>query len=107
MLDGVNKKTIIQLVVIVAAFAAAGLVLYNGLFKGNGNTAPGFVDTSTNAGQEILPYGDTPLEIQFKALDPKRFQYNQIEYQKLNPQNDVGIPPDSLITPIESASPAK
>jgi hypothetical protein len=105
MFDGMNKKTIIQLVVIVAAFGACGLVLYNGLFKGqsspsaaNMSTPIGFPGVTADINQDILPYGDN-LDFS-KALDSKRFQYNQIEYQKLNPQNEVGISPDSLITPL-------
>jgi hypothetical protein len=100
-----NKKTIIQLVIIVVAFGAAGVVLYNGFFN-NGNSGPQagiigspFHSASTSV-QSILPYGDTPLDIKFKeVLDPNRFQYNQIDYPKLDPKNDVGISPDNLIIP--------
>ena len=98
-----NKKTIIQLVINVVAFGAAGLVLYNGLFNSNNSALPVGVSGATPqsvSSQNILPYGDTPLDIQFKqVLDPNRFQYNQIDYPKLDPKNDVGISPDSLIIP--------
>lgn len=120
MFNGVNKKTIIQLVIIVVAFLAAGLVLYNGFFNNSNNAAsqtgmPGgslqsssssvsmFMPASTSSSsstptQSILPYGET---LDFgKVLDSKRFQYNQINYPQLDPQNEVGIFPDSLITPL-------
>jgi hypothetical protein len=91
-----NKKTIIQLVIIVVAFGAAGLILYNGFFSNN-NAAVVPSGTSQPApAQNILPYGDT---LNFSALDPNRFQYNQISYPQLDPKNDVGISPDSLIIP--------
>ena len=97
-----NKKTIIQLVIIVVAFGAAGLVLYNGLFKSN-SSAPqtgmfgGISQSTSTPAQSILPYGST-LDFS-KVLDPNRFQYNQISYPLLDPQNDVGIPPGNLIAP--------
>ncbi len=95
-----NKKTIIQLVIIVVAFGAAGLVLYNGFFNNNNAALVSSTPSQPEAVQDILPYGDTPLDIQFKeVLIPNRFQYNQISYPQLDPQNEVGIPPDSLIIP--------
>jgi hypothetical protein len=101
-----NKKTIIQLVIIVVAFGAAGLVLYNG-FYGNNNAPvqPAGGIPSLPTAQEILPYGKT-LDFS-KALDPNRFQYNQINYSQLDPQNEVGISQDSLIVPPPVAQPAK
>lgn len=125
MPEGLNKKTIIQLVVILVAFGIAGVVLYNGFFKGNNNAAlpggtPGALTpggnastggiggnsgTSTPSAQtsgEILPYGDT---LDFSAaINPIRFQYDQIVYQKLYPANDVGISPENLIIPASAAS---
>jgi hypothetical protein len=96
-----NKKTIIQLVIIVVAFGAAGLVLYNGLFKSGGGTISPLAEvensSASSTSQAILPYGGT-LDFS-KVLDPNRFQYNEIDYQQLDPQSDVGVPVDNLITP--------
>ncbi len=93
-----NKKVIIQIVVIVGAFAAAGLVLYNGLFKDSSSSvvAPASV-AQDNA--KILPYGST---LDFNSPLYKRdFQFNSISYDELNPQQEVGLPNDSeLITPL-------
>ncbi len=91
-----NKKTIIQLVIIVVAFGAAGLVLYNGLFSNSSAPIPAASSQAASV-KNILPYGDT-LDFS-KALDSNRFQYNQIVYPQLVPQNDVGISPDALIVP--------
>jgi hypothetical protein len=114
MFNGLNKKTIIQLVVIVVAFGAAGLVLYNGFFSNNNASSSAVVSdvpfqsmstsTSTSA-QSILPYGDT-LDFS-KVLDSTRFQYNQIDYPQIDPQNDVGISQDSLITPAPATQQAQ
>lgn len=130
MPEGLNKKTIIQLIVILVAFGIAGVVLYNGFFKGNNNAAlqsvslnnsaqtpggalpaggiggiAGASDVNTPSAQtsgEILPYGDT---LDFSAaINPIRFQYDQIVYQKLDPKNDVGISPESLVIPASAAS---
>ena len=101
-----NKKTIIQLIIIVVAFGAAGLVLYNGFYGNNGPAqSVGGAPSLSAVAQAILPYGKT-LDFS-KALDPKRFQYNQINYSQLDPQNEVGISQDSLIVPPPAAQPAK
>jgi len=102
-----NKKTIIQLVIIVVAFGAAGLVLYNGFF-GNNNVAVqpvGGGSSLSTTTPDILPYGSA-LDFS-KVLDPNRFQYNQISYPQLDPQNEVGISPDSLIVPSPITQPAQ
>jgi hypothetical protein len=100
-----NKKTIIQLVIIVVAFGAAGLILYNGFFN-NSSSSPqagiaGSSQSASSSAQGILPYGDT-LDFS-KTLDSNRFQYNQITYPQLDPQNDVGISPENLVIPAPVA----
>jgi hypothetical protein len=95
-----NKKTIIQLVIIVVAFGVAGVVLYNGFFK-TASVPLNLVATSaTTAGASgaILPNGES-LDFS-KAIDPKRFQYNQITYTQLDPKNDLGILKENLVIPL-------
>lgn len=125
-----NKKQKIQIIVIVVAFAGAGLVLYNGLFKKAsqpqpallaGTTTPGIASSGTSgigvpgtatpgvvaggtaapavssldASQDILPYGGV-LDFN-QAILPGRFQYNIVQYPKLDPATDVGTAQDNLI----------
>lgn len=92
-----NKKTIIQLVIIVVAFGAAGVVLYNGFFSGGSPAVNQTGATASTTTQDILPYGEN-LDFS-QALNPKRFQYNQLVYPVLDPKNDVGISEQNLITP--------
>jgi Flp pilus assembly protein CpaB len=101
-----SKKTIIQLVVIIVAFGAAGVVLYNGFFN-NAALQTGIAGGTAQATstKSILPYGDT-LDFS-KALNSNRFQYNQIDYPQLKLQNDVGISQNSLITPTPVNQPAQ
>jgi flagellar basal body-associated protein FliL len=94
-----NKKTIIQLVIIVVAFGAAGVVLYNGFFQGGVSHSPqdqGMGGASSTP-QEILPYGNN-LDFNH-TVNSNRFLYNQISFPQVNPQQDVGIPVGSLIPP--------
>jgi len=99
-----NKKTIIQLVVIIGAFIAAGFVLYEGGLFGGGSpaSAPGATPAAlSGAPKDVLPYGDT-LDFS-KVIDPTRFQYDLVQYPKLDSQNDVGIPEAAIITPPSSS----
>lgn len=90
-----NKKTIIQLVVIIGAFLGAGLVLYNGLFKDSIRpTSSSSSMTTAQGNQNILPYGDS---LDFSVLDKQNLLYKQMEYPKLDAKNDFGIPEDELI----------
>ncbi len=105
-----DKKQIIQISVIVIAFGAAGLVLYNGLFKNNssGPELVGNMASSTGASiaagqaiqnaKQILPNGDT---LDFSVLrnpNGPQLHFNQIIYPQLNPALDVGVNENNLIS---------
>jgi hypothetical protein len=100
-----NKKTIIQIVIIIVAFGAAGLVLYNGFFNSNNSAGLSAAPVQSATTQNIFPYGET-LDFS-RALDFNRFQYNQIVYPQLDPQKDVGISQDSLIISLPVAKPGQ
>jgi Flp pilus assembly protein CpaB len=89
-----NKKTIIQLVIIVVAFGAAGVVLYNVFFQGGANN-PSQNQGYSSTLQGILPYGNN-LDFS-QALNSNRFQYNQVVFPQVDPKKDVGIPVSDLI----------
>ena len=94
-----NKKTIIQIVVIVGAFGASAVVLYNGLFK-NASQVP-LNGTPTAASQDkILPFGDS-FNYQFIAeLKAKNFIFGAVNYPKVDPTTDIGKDRlDQLISP--------
>ena len=98
-----NKKTIIQVVVIVGALAASGIVLYNG-FAGGGTpslTGPGSASSTPGSGN-ILPYGTT---FDFKKLDDMKeqdFQFGVVPYPTVNPPVEVGKDSVSdLVKPIQ------
>lgn len=93
-----NKKQIIQILVIVGAFAGAFFILYsNGVFGGSTNQAVQ-VSQGTKSLQPILEYGNT---LEFKdAIKPDRYDYYQITLPKVQPQADVGVDVGSLIKPI-------
>jgi hypothetical protein len=92
-----NKKQIIQIVVIVGAFAAAGVVLYNGGLFGSSPQAALTQNAPVVAQsqQEILPFGPT---LDFKSvIDPKRFNYNQVIFPQVSSQTGIGVSVDNLI----------
>jgi hypothetical protein len=93
-----NKKQIIQLVIIVTAFFAAGLILYNGFFKNPNNAAlteAAGVGNLEQGPQAVLPNGD---KLDFNVLKKQNLLYNQASYPKLDPNSDYGIPLESLFS---------
>lgn len=107
-----NKKQIIQISVIVVAFLAAGYILYSGgLFGSNATWHGSSASLSVGAGLgpglgagqssgDVLPYGNIlqdPKDFD-KVINHNRFQYDLIQYPKLDPQNEVGVPENSVIT---------
>jgi hypothetical protein len=95
-----NKKLIIQLVIISAAFIGAGVVLYNGFFKNNNTSALVPAQRAALAVPQnqsaVLPYGN---KLDFSVLTKQNLFYNQVSYPLLDPANDYGIPEPNLITP--------
>lgn len=92
-----NKKVIIQIVIILAGFIGAGMVLYNGFFKGNSTSSTLKLESEPIAGigqEAILPYGAT---LDFNILKKQNLFFNQVIYPKLDPNNDYGISPENLI----------
>lgn len=102
-----NKKTIIQIVVIVVAFGGAGMVLYNGFGKKTtSSSSDEAVYLSASKSQEkVLPYGET---FNLKQVLTKRpFQFAGDVTEKLNPNSEVGIPESSIIISRPSATSGK
>ena len=93
-----NRKTIIEIVIAVAAFSASGVVLYRGL-----HTAPPPaqqpVAATPQSTASILPYGSN---LNFDILRKQGFEFNAYNYPKLEPSTDVGVPVDTLIQPAPS-----
>ena len=100
----------IQVAVIVVAFAASGFVLYNGL-KGSSPSpssplspqagvmpaAGGALGATTTAtsNQALLPYGpdlQSTLNSLLSSMQQQDFKFGIMQYPKLDPQNDVGVP---------------
>jgi hypothetical protein len=94
-----NKKLIIQIVVIAVAFGASGFVLYNGFFKNSGTPAVLSLTggaPSTGQDEAILPLGTS---LDFSVLKKQNLQFGNMQYPKLDPTT-VGIPENQLIKPI-------
>jgi flagellar basal body-associated protein FliL len=92
-----NKKLIIQLIVIAFCFAAAGLVLYNGFFKNNlpAVSTQAVVSNLPNQQQQVLPYGNT---LDFSQLNKFDQQYNSVSQPSLD-TGQVGVPLQNLFAP--------
>lgn len=107
-----NKKLLVQLIIIIVAFTGSGLVLYNGFFKNNNKPALGqsyngplknniaaLGQSAAPAGgsqapEGILPYGNN---LDFSILKQQTFYYNQVQYPTLGQSNSIGIPEENLI----------
>jgi len=104
-----NKKTIIQLVIISAGFLGTAIVLYNGFFgKAQQQIDTGLVSNvnmGENSGEvdiagapeKILPYGET-LDFD-KVLTRQRLKHGIVNFPILNEAMEVGIAEDELIKP--------
>ena len=99
-----NKKQTIQIVIIVVVFLGAGIILYyGGIFGTSGSLGRVLIPTisptpatAVTAGRDILPSGD-PLNFS-KAIYPNRFQYNIIEYPKVDAKSEIGVNVYDLVT---------
>jgi hypothetical protein len=106
-----NRKKLIQIIVIVGGFAASGAIIYNGFFKSSGSTpvlvnqnlpqnqtsaaqAGGVAAGPGNAG-ELLPPGAS-LDFS-KVLDKHGLRFGVVNYPQLDPDSEVGVPVDQLI----------
>lgn len=109
-----NKKTIIQVIIIILCFGGAGFVLYNGMFKKNGSTAevlPATVMNGNNSKEasnlndrEVLPYGPLNDDAFDKVLKKQKFNFGGQNYPKLDPGSDLGVWEDRLVPPLEKKS---
>ncbi len=101
-----SKKNIIEIVIIVAAFAGCGLVIYNGMFK---NTtvpmgAPAANTSNTIQIDKILPNGD---KLDFDAVFGKQqLRYGMVNYPKLDPKSDVGVDMNGMVRSPRAAAEA-
>jgi hypothetical protein len=111
-----DRKKIIQLVIIIAAFGGSGIILYNGMFKNASPVIPPVPGLDLSAasgtptavtGSQILPYGD---KFEKKDLDGVLYNrglvYGTIQYPILDPAQ-VGVLPQNLIPPAPSAEEAQ
>ncbi len=92
-----NKKVIIQIVIIVGAFVGAGSVLYNGLFKNNVSVVTSVVSLGAKENEKILPYGST-LGLD-NNLEKRGFQFGLMNYPEVAP-SEVGILESALVVPL-------
>ncbi len=91
-----DKKKLIQIIVIIVAFGGSGVVLYNGLYKGSA-PPPAAVSVSAlpasgvaaGAANPLLPYGG---KLDFTGILYKQgLQYDAIFFPTLNTSTEVGI----------------
>ena len=99
-----DKKKIIQLVVIIIAFGGSGVVLYNGLYRPKpqaplnlqnlsnplGVIAPPSVSPlASGASNQLLPFGS---KLDFDGvLNKHGLQYDAVSFPAVNTSTDVGI----------------
>lgn len=91
-----DRKKIIQIVVIIIAFGASGFVLYNGLYKPKTPLNPALLVEQLGAGvpgaaspDNLLPHGKT-FDIA-GVINPHNFQFDAISFPKLSTSTEVGL----------------
>ncbi len=83
-----SRKTLIEISVIAVAFIGSGIVLYNGLSGGSGESA-----TQTAVVEkpvQVLPYGQSFDYKQIDELKNRGFQFGTIAYPVLSTSTEVG-----------------
>ncbi len=93
-----QKKNIIQILVIAVCFLISGIVLYKGLFQGG--SAPELATEGANVqNEEILPQGAS-FDID-KAFKNSSFNFKQVNFPKIDLDNDLGTAEQDLVIPFE------
>jgi hypothetical protein len=106
-----ERKKIIQIVVIAACFIGSGVVLYNGLYSSSNATAvpvamvgtsqpgmPGAASSTTAVSVNsnvLLPYGGQPLD--FSNLKNSHFQFGAVSFATISTSTDLGVDIQDLI----------
>jgi hypothetical protein len=94
-----DKKTIIQSIIITACFVGTGIVLFKGF---SGDSSPGLAATSQtlNPGktEKILPGGEK-FDID-TILGKHKLQFGRYTYPKLDFGSEVGKPETELVSPL-------
>lgn len=107
-----NKKTIIQIIVISICFGGSALVLYNGLFKSKSappvasSVLQGTQATTGAYGSEAnpLPFGDNLSGELKKVLSRNNLQFGGFAYPQLQ-ETEVGISTSDLVKPLPLPNP--
>lgn len=120
-----ERKKIIQIVVVVACFAGSGVVLYNGFFsKPKINTVPvmvpgagipgspggapaaagpqassgtsgGAPSAVSNGSSALLPYGGQKFD--FSNFEKRKLQFDLVNFPTINTSTDVGVDVPAMI----------
>jgi hypothetical protein len=107
-----DRKKIIQVVVIIIAFGGSGFVLYNGLYRPK--AAPDAVNLLSPAamvapspvaqgtGNDLLPYGKGKVSSAFSSdMDGHNFQFDAVFFPTLNTTTEVSQYDDASKTYIQ------
>lgn len=95
-----NKKNIIQVLIIFACFVASGIVIYNNFLKKE--ELPSFsVGQVEKVGQkqdgQILPQGAT---FDLKSVEDSKLRFNLIDYPKVSLPSDIGLDTQNILKPL-------
>lgn len=98
-----NKKNIIQIIIIFACFAASGIVIYNNFIKkpslplelSQGSNAP----QAAQVEAPILPNGEV---FDLAEIRNSKFRFNLLDYPKLNYASEVGTNEQDFLKPLQT-----
>ena len=97
-----NKKNLIQIVIICACFAASGIVIYNNFIKKPSYSAviPQNLPSAAvaNINEPILPNGNN---FDLSRIKNSKLRFNLVDYPRVEYPIDVGVDEQNLIKPIQ------
>lgn len=104
-----SKKTIAEIVIVIVAFLASGVVLYRGLVVKDPaeylpqSVAPAKVQEPTIQLSTVFPFGER-FDID-TVLAKRKLQFGVVQYPKLDPNSEVGVPVSQLVPTASSTQP--
>lgn len=107
-----NKKNLVMIIVAIACFVGAFVVLYNnGVFGGQVGPMTSFTRPTSNTSrssafysENILPFGQLQGGDFDRAFGSRKTGMYKISYPQLDIKNDVSVNVKDLFVPVASSS---
>jgi hypothetical protein len=95
-----NKKNLVQIVIIFACFSASGVVIYNNFLKKAdlpSELTGQVIKPGVQPDAPILPGG---ASFDLDVISKAKFRFNLLDYPKLKPESEVGVEEQNVLKPL-------